>query len=99
VLRKLLGTETSILSCHYMYQHLEAALYRSRNAFASALGEYDEACRLHDAEMDAIRMRFPSGAPGPVVLLCARARNSASVGRAPPRPAASAWIVTPARGV
>jgi len=55
VLRKLLGAETSILSRHYLYQHLEAALYRSRNAFASALGEYDEACRLHDAEMDAIR--------------------------------------------
>ena len=55
VLRKLLGTETSILSRHYVYQHLEAALYRSRNAFTSALGEYDEACRQHDAEMDAIR--------------------------------------------
>jgi hypothetical protein len=55
VLRKLLGTETSILSRHYLYQHLEAALYRSRNAFTSALGEYDEACRLHDSEMDAIR--------------------------------------------
>ena len=55
VLRKLLGTETSMLSRHYVYQHLEAALYRSRNAFASALGEYDETCRQHDAEMDAIR--------------------------------------------
>jgi hypothetical protein len=55
VLRRLLGSETSTLSRHYMYQHLEAMLYRSRNAFASALGEYDEACRQHDAEMDAIR--------------------------------------------
>jgi hypothetical protein len=38
-----------------VYQHLEAALYRSRDAFASALGEYDEACKAHDAEMGAIR--------------------------------------------
>jgi hypothetical protein len=55
VLRKLLGTETSILSRHYMYQQMEAMLYRSRSAFASALDEYDEACRQHDAEMDVIR--------------------------------------------
>jgi hypothetical protein len=55
VLRKLLGNDTGTLSRHYVYQHLEAALYRSRDAFASALDEYDEACRQHDAEMDAIR--------------------------------------------
>jgi hypothetical protein len=55
VLRELLGTETSILSRHYIFQHVEEMLYRSRNAFASALDEYDEACRRHDAEMDAIR--------------------------------------------
>jgi hypothetical protein len=55
VLRELLGTETSILSRHYIFEHLEAMLYRSRDAFASALDEYDEACRRHDAEMDAIR--------------------------------------------
>jgi hypothetical protein len=55
MLRKLLGTETTILSRHYMYQHLEAMLYRARNAFAFALSEYDEACRQHDAEMDGIR--------------------------------------------
>jgi hypothetical protein len=55
LLRKLLATETSILSRHYMYQHLEAMLYRCRDAFASALGEYDEACRQHDGEVNAIR--------------------------------------------
>ena len=38
-----------------MYVQLEAILYRSRDAFASALGEYDEACRQHDAEMDSMR--------------------------------------------
>jgi hypothetical protein len=55
VLRKLLATETSILSRHYIYQNLEAMLYRARDAFASARSEYDEACRQHDAEMDRIR--------------------------------------------
>jgi hypothetical protein len=39
-----------------MYTHLEALLYRSRDAFTSGLEEYDEACRRHDSEMDTIRM-------------------------------------------
>ena len=55
MLRKLLGTETSILSRHFMYLRLEDMLYRARDTFASALDEYDEACRQHDAEMDGIR--------------------------------------------
>jgi hypothetical protein len=55
MLRKLLGTETRPLSRHYMYQRLEDMLYWSRDAFTSALGEYDEACRQHDAEMDGIK--------------------------------------------
>jgi hypothetical protein len=55
MLRKLLSNETRPLSRHYMYQRLEDMLYRARDAFASALGEYDEACRQHDAEMDGIR--------------------------------------------
>jgi len=41
-----------------MYSHLEALLYRSRDAFTSALEEYDEACRRHDSEMDIIRQAF-----------------------------------------
>ena len=55
MLRKLLGTETGILSRHFMYLRLEDMLYRARDTFASALDEYDEACRQHDAEMDGIR--------------------------------------------
>jgi HIRAN domain len=55
MLRKLLGTETGILSRHFMYQRLEDMMYRARDTFASALDEYDEACRQHDAEMDGIR--------------------------------------------
>ena len=54
-LRKLLDQETDVLDRHFMYAQLEAILYRCRDVFASALGEYDQACRQHDAEMDGIR--------------------------------------------
>lgn len=54
-LRKLLAQEMDILDRHFMYAQLETILYRCRSAFASALSEYDEACRQHDAEMDGIR--------------------------------------------
>ena len=54
-LRKLLAHEKDILDRHFMYAQLETILYRCRSAFASALGEYDDACRQHDAEMDGIR--------------------------------------------
>jgi hypothetical protein len=55
VLRRLLNEQTDPLTRHYVYEHLEARLYRSRDTFASALDEYDRACRQHDAEMDDIR--------------------------------------------
>lgn len=54
-LRDLPSQETDILDRHFMYAQLEAILYRCRDAFDSALGEYDQACRQHDAEMDVIR--------------------------------------------
>jgi len=54
-LRKLLAQEQSVLARHFMYCELEAMLYRSRDAFSSALSEYDQVCRSHDAEMDGIR--------------------------------------------
>ena len=57
-LRKLLAGEADPLDRHFMYAQLEALLYRSREAFASALNEYDQACRRHDAEMDGIRQAF-----------------------------------------
>jgi DNA-directed RNA polymerase subunit RPC12/RpoP len=41
-----------------MHAHLQALLYRSRDVFTSALDEYDQACRQHDAEMDGIRAAF-----------------------------------------
>jgi hypothetical protein len=54
-LRKLLAHEKDLLDRHFIFVQLEAVLYRCRSAFTSALGEYDEACRQHDAEMDGIR--------------------------------------------
>ena len=41
-----------------MFHQLEEALYSSRDAFASALDNYDEACRQHDGEMETIRAAF-----------------------------------------
>jgi hypothetical protein len=58
MLRQLLEREADILDRHFMYTHLEAMLYRSREVFSSALEEYDQTCRRHDAEMDAIRAAF-----------------------------------------
>jgi hypothetical protein len=58
MLRQLLGRESDAIDRHFMHAHLQALLYRSREVFASALDEYDEACRQHDAEMDGIRAAF-----------------------------------------
>jgi hypothetical protein len=54
-LRKLLVQEQDVLDRHFMYAQLEAILYRCRDAFSSALDEYDDTCRQHDHEMDGIR--------------------------------------------
>jgi DNA-directed RNA polymerase subunit RPC12/RpoP len=58
MLRQLLEREADVIDRHFMYAHLEALLYRCRDVFASALDEYDQACRQHDAEMDSIREAF-----------------------------------------
>ena len=54
-LRALLNDERDVIDRHFMLSHLEDALYTSREAFTSALDEYDECCRTHDLEMEAIR--------------------------------------------
>jgi hypothetical protein len=54
-LRGLLGTVADPIDRHYMMAELEQRLYACRDAFKSALDEYDEVCQQHDAEMDAIR--------------------------------------------
>ena len=58
MLRQLVEHESDAIDRHFMHAHLEALLYRSRDVFASALDEYDQACRQHDAEMDGIRAAF-----------------------------------------
>jgi hypothetical protein len=58
VLRQLLAGETDLLSRHFMHAELENILYRSRDAFGSALGEYDQVCVQHDSEMDSLRPAF-----------------------------------------
>lgn len=58
ILRQLLAHEPDPIDRHFMFHHLESALYQSRDAFASALNEYEECCRQHDAEMQPIRDAF-----------------------------------------
>ncbi len=58
MLRNLLETEEDPLDRHFMFHHLEVALYKSRDVFASALDEFDDCCRLHDAEMETICEAF-----------------------------------------
>src|SRR5436309_14738279 len=58
LLRQLLGRETDAIDRHYIHAHLQILLYRSRDVFASALDDYDQACRQHDSEMDSIRVAF-----------------------------------------
>jgi len=54
-LRQLLENDPDPIDRHFMFGELEERLYRSRDAFSSALGDYDDACARHDAEMDGIR--------------------------------------------
>jgi hypothetical protein len=55
MLRSLLVDERDPIDRHYMLCELETRLYKSRDAFASALAEYDEVCELHHSEMAVTR--------------------------------------------
>jgi hypothetical protein len=55
-LRTLLETVDDPIDRHYVMAELEQRLYRCRDAFASALDEYDDVCLRHDAEMEGIRV-------------------------------------------
>ncbi len=57
-LRRLLIEETDPIRRHFVYAEIEARLYRCRDVFASALGEFDHCCQQHDAEMDGICQAF-----------------------------------------
>jgi hypothetical protein len=54
-LRTLLSDERDPIDRHYMLCELEHRLYGSRNAFASALDEFDEVCNQHHEEIVTIR--------------------------------------------
>lgn len=54
-LRKLLADEKDPIDRHFMLAELGKCLYKSRDAFASALDEFDAVCVQHDGEMDSIR--------------------------------------------
>lgn len=54
-LRKLLVDESDPIDRHFMLAELGKCLYKSRDAFASALDEFDAVCLQHDGEMDRIR--------------------------------------------
>jgi hypothetical protein len=54
-LRAMLDNESDPIDRHYMLCELEGRLYKNRDAFASALDEFDAACRQHHAEMSKIR--------------------------------------------
>jgi predicted Zn-ribbon and HTH transcriptional regulator len=55
VLRRLLASEKDPIDRHFMLAELGKCLYKSRDAFASALDEFDAVCVQHDAEMEVIR--------------------------------------------
>jgi Zinc finger found in FPG and IleRS len=59
-LRELLTSDPDPIDRHFQFAELEARLYRCRDLYDSALDEYDEACRLHDAEMEVICEAFLS---------------------------------------
>ena len=60
ILRRLLHEQTDPLTRHFIYDYLEARLYRSLLSIHLGVDEYDQACRQHDAEMDGIREAFIS---------------------------------------
>lgn len=51
-LRRLLADESNPINRHFMYLELEKLLYKCRDIFESALAEFEQTCREHDAEMD-----------------------------------------------
>lgn len=75
-LRSLLETERAPISRHYVYCELEHCLYHSRNAFPSALDDFDAACEQHAQEMDAIRPALVAKFEGvPVIEMYQQATN------------------------
>jgi hypothetical protein len=58
MLHELLASDPDPIDRHFQFAELETRLYRSRDLYDSALVEFDDACRRHDAEMETIRHAF-----------------------------------------
>jgi hypothetical protein len=58
MLQELLASDPDPIDRHFQFAELESRLYRCRDLYDSALVEFDEACRRHDAEMETIRQAF-----------------------------------------
>jgi hypothetical protein len=58
VLQELLATDPDPIDRHFQFAELESRLYRCRNLYDSALDEFDDACKRHDAEMETICAAF-----------------------------------------
>ncbi|WP_433169155.1 HIRAN domain-containing protein [Kribbella sp. CA-247076] len=58
MLRGLLAADPDPIDRHFQFAELEARLYRCRDLYDSALDEFDDACRRHDAEMETICQAF-----------------------------------------
>jgi hypothetical protein len=58
MLRELLASDPDPIDRHFQFAELETRLYRCRDPYDTALEEFDEACRLHDAEMETICQAF-----------------------------------------
>ena len=71
-LREMIATETNVTARHYMHAELERRLYRARDLYPEALGEFDQACRAHDEEMVSIRPALVTMFGGVPVLLTYR---------------------------
>jgi hypothetical protein len=57
-LRELLSTDPDPIDRHFQFVELETRLYRCRELYDTALEEFDQACQLHDAEMETICEAF-----------------------------------------
>ncbi|MEV8375119.1 HIRAN domain-containing protein [Kribbella sp. NPDC056861] len=58
MLRELLAVDPDPIDRHFQFAELETRLYRCRDLYESALDEFDQACRQHDAEMEVICQAF-----------------------------------------
>jgi len=60
MLRELLEVDPDPIDRHFQFAELETRLYRCRELYETALEEFDNACQLHDAEMETICAAFQS---------------------------------------